>query len=56
MFCILFLDNQKALITLSRLLHSKLRKLQGKQKFKDFSRKIGIQGLLPQGAQKRDLL
>ena len=42
---------------LSRLLHSKLKKIQGlfkglAQKFKDFSRKNGIQGLFLKGLFK----
>ena len=49
MIYILSLTTQKALKTLSRPPRSKLKKIQGifkdSQKFKDFSRKNGIQGL-----------
>ena len=46
MIYILSWTTKKHQKTLSRLLHSKLKKIQGlAQKFKDFSRKNGIQGI-----------
>ena len=46
MIYILSWTNKKHQTILSRPLHSKLKKIQGlAQKFKDFSRKNGIQGL-----------
>jgi len=46
MIYILSWATKKHQIILSRPLHSKLKKIQGlAQKFKDFSRKNGIQGL-----------